>query len=146
MSADGNILTQDVDPIHITERALAVIRRALAHSAEMEPVVYLVEASTPMPVHPDLADAMLSGADPSVIEGLIRKIPHQDPNVLRRRLVPTVFSRAQLATRYIAEVQGIAFYLPPHPRVGIRGCTLDLEDGTLILRNEHGEVVLPSPR
>jgi hypothetical protein len=133
-------------PFEITASALDLIRKRLSQTSVSDPVVYLIEASDPARVPPELRDAIANGEDESVIRHIASKAYGENFEKGRQQLVPAMYPRSQFPKRFVIDVCGIPFVVPPNLSSKLKGCTLDLTTNGLVLRDANGAVVMPSAK
>lgn len=140
------VLQLNMVSFQITAPALDLITKRLSQTRVPEPVVYLIEASDPARIPPELRDAILNSEDESVIRDTASKVYGDDFEKARQHLVPAIYPRSQFPKRFVIDVNGIPFVVPPNLSTKLQGCTLDLGADGLVLKDANGTVVMPSSR
>jgi hypothetical protein len=128
----------------ITTLALDLISKPFRQTLVPDPVVYLIEASEPTATPPELREAILDGQDESLIRDIASKLYESEFEKGRRRLVPAIYPRSQFPKKFVIDVSGIPFVVPPNLSSKLKGCTLDMSTDGLILTDADGMIVMPS--
>lgn len=128
----------------ITDVAYSRIQRELAGSSIESPIISLVHSAQPtLPPY-----AMLQAIDPdssgsSPQDVTLERDSAGSPSV-RWRLIPCVYSRADVPIESRVEIRGIWFSFSLKWQQRMKGWLLDAVGDTLVLKDAAGKVVLPS--
>ena len=127
----------------LTTAAIQVIQKELQRSSIDNAVVNLMVRSEMHRAHPEVSRAIIEGRDDSIIKELMSKHHEAGMQNPQKQLFPAVHPRGQIPAEALVEVSGITFGFPPQVLTKMKGWTLDVEDGHLVLRDHNGKVMMP---
>jgi hypothetical protein len=127
----------------ITPAALEIVRASLARTSVANPVVYLIEVSSEIRGSRELASAIAEGRAETEIRELAEAERPKNVMNMPRRLVPAIYPRGQFPRRYIVTLHGSPFVVPPALAEKLDGCTVDVAQTGLCVKDASGRVVLP---
>ena len=130
--------------ITVTDSALALIQSELKrHQEILDPVVSLAEESSALRINPKLAQAIEQGADSETVRRMLTELHQSDLQTLKTRLVPMIKSRADYVEKNSISLRGVPFCLSALEIQAMKGWSLDVRDGSLVLINERGVQMKP---